>query len=178
MKCTFDILVLGFFHRKLCCSSLQSFTRWHSAIPSDECSSAVRKKQSKIQVTIVVRYSAQWTWEYTKLDGYVLHSSWAAVCCCVSCCCCNSPSASNFLKAVELILFPVASSGTSSTTSICKVKSNDLWTFFFQRQKKQFVIANKPSVVRGLSLPSYCWQRGLPAMSPCCLKNWKQTDFK
>jgi len=116
MKCTFDILVLGFFHRKLCCSSLQSFTRWHSAIPSDECSSAVRKKQSKIQVTIVVRYSAQWTWEYTKLDGYVLHSSWAAVCCCVSCCCCNSPSASNFLKAVELILFPVASSGTSSTT--------------------------------------------------------------
>ena len=126
-----------FFHRKLCCSSLQSFTRWHSAIPSDECSSAVRKKQSKIQVTIVVRYSAQWTWEYTKLDGYVLHSSWAAVCCCVSCCCCNSPSASNFLKAVELILLPVASSGTSSTTSICKVKSNDLWTliFFFQRQK-------------------------------------------
>ena len=136
MKCTFDILVLGFFHRKLCCSSLQSFTRWHSAIPSDECSSAVRKKQSKIQVTIVVRYSAQWTWEYTKLDGYVLHSSWAAVCCCVSCCCCNSPSASNFLKAVELILLPVASSGTSSTTSICKVKSNDLWTFFFSKTKK------------------------------------------
>ena len=125
-----------FFHRKLCCSSLQSFTRWHSAIPSDECSSAVRKKQSKIQVTIVVRYSAQWTWEYTKLDGYVLHSSWAAVCCCLSCCCCNSFSASNFLKAVELILFPVASSGTSSTTSICKVerKISEHTLFLFQRR--------------------------------------------
>lgn len=41
------------------------------------------------------------------------------VSCCLFCCC--SPlSASIFLNAVELILFPVDSSGTSSTTSICK----------------------------------------------------------
>lgn len=76
---------------------------------------------------MVARCSAQW------LKGYVLHSDWAVACCCVSCCCRNSFSASNFLNAVELILFPVASSGTSSTASICNIESNELWrfTFFF-----------------------------------------------